>query len=399
MAQEPGRGWATQTGGRSEVESGLLEDPSRRRRRVSKHSEPEEILARSASRRYSVLDQLKTPRQAHQGLPYSKPLSQPQPSNSLADFPPTSLPAAISSLPPRPPSPPRTARYTLPPPKPDQDVLAGLFASDLAVPSYRIRLNRNWPGYRTVEKLYLGNLDERKFDRFFVERDSNIEEGLLDLARRDKELQISGYGFNGSLPFKIVFKPNSISRIYAASAGVDEAGEGGADDEKRTDRISLIIETRWTPEFRGHVSSRAPEAGLQTVLPDSEVRLTAFDKPHRDLAPFVSRHFLLVLALPQDRSQPGQPATPGSFAALRAAVSDAEHLPDIIYLSSLSLHFGAKHYARKAVLHPLHLALRLVSPAGASSSSPPPSILSSFLPPSSTTPSLFCFLFFCSTSD
>lgn len=358
-------GWAKGSGGRTEAEllrqAGVSDNETSRKRNKGKgtasHYSVDDILDKP-TRRYPNLDRLSgRPRQSLPFSPSLPPRPTPQaPAASPDSTAPASLPVVPSNFPPRPLRPPSSPRYALPPQPLGHDVLAGFFSSDLTIPPSNIRLSTNWPGYR-VEKLYLGAFDERGYGVFSIERDANIQQGLLDLDRRgDREVQISGFAFKDSLPCKITCKANSVGGLYAARAA-DEGGYGDGND-----RLYLVVETRWTPEFSGHVSNqpRSPEGGL--VLPDSDIRLTAFDKPHRNLAPFVSRHFLLTLVLPPDRSRPGHPPTPRSLAALRGTIDAAEHLPSLTCLPSLSL-VWVKNYLPKLAMRPLSASLRTVSPA------------------------------------
>ncbi|GAA5856048.1 hypothetical protein JCM8547_002955 [Rhodosporidiobolus lusitaniae] len=207
----------------------------------------------------------------------------------------------------------------------------------------RVKLDSNWPGFR-IESMYLGSLDERGFEHFAVERDVKIhignEGGLLELTGQAKRgVAIRKFAFNDAPAIKIVFPSGSIGQLYIAPASSGSVREADEDEEdSEVDRYHLCIETRWTPYFYAQVVNSSKG---QPSYPDASVRMSALDKPHARQVPFLSRHFLLTLLLPRDRS-------PRSFHAFETAISFSPHLPSLVSLPSLSLLDCPERYSEKA---------------------------------------------------
>ncbi|GAA5898209.1 hypothetical protein JCM6882_000104 [Rhodosporidiobolus microsporus] len=292
---------------------------------------------------------------------------------------------------PPPPAPPPKTPLALPPSHQTLDPLAPFLASDLNVlGGPRVRLREDWPGFR-VEALLLGTLDERAFGAFRVERDCKIEQGRLRVGEekgprreegkgkgagkgtgrekaqgeqeedetkkkaKEREVSISGYAFNGGAPVKIKFPPGSIMRVYAAPMEEEEeVGSGAVVSE--CERVKVVIETECTPHFHGYYSN------LPSGNPSGSVRLTAFDRKHLDVVPFLSRHFLLILSVPRDTSLAGEPPTPYSLRDLSHRLSSVSHLPNLVHLPSLPLLPHSRQYS-SASLKRLSKTFASVSPA------------------------------------
>ncbi|BGP17973.1 hypothetical protein JCM10213v2_006021 [Rhodosporidiobolus nylandii] len=319
-----------------------------------------------AARKYTVED-IKRRAQGRVAVQPSSPIYEPPPP------PRSSTPEDEEAEPPS--RVPPLLQYGPPP----RDRTASFLASDVHCGyGAPIRLDPNWDGVK-VEAMYLGGLDERAFGSFTVERDVKMMQGLLRLeeGKDGRDIAVSGYAFGGdkrglpSPPIKIVFPVGSLARVYCAPvAGVASAGApslqveaavqadaGGQGDDERH---YLIIETRWTPFFQTFVSDLRPSGPNATVRPTASIRLTAFDKLHARLAPFLSRHFLLVLRLPRDRSLPGEPPTVNSLADVLTSFS-SRHRPDPIFLPQLLLATKKRYTGRK--LDKLVQAFADVSPA------------------------------------
>ncbi|BGO93231.1 hypothetical protein NBRC10512_007293 [Rhodotorula toruloides] len=222
----------------------------------------------------------------------------------------------------------------------------------------RVRLDPDWQGF-PVEKLYLGALDEREFAYFAVQRDAQIQQGLLEIGlgdgkTRKGEVNLSGYAFEGFPGVKISFSSGSLSRIYCAPY----EGNLGADDNMSDfERIALVLETRWTPKFFAYYSSGGADNKVT-----GQVRVNALEATHSRLLPYLSRHFFLVLKLPRDKALVGEPSTRFSFRDFLKTCQDV-HLPAVVQLASLPPVIEAeKRYSRKA-LRQLRRALSTISPS------------------------------------
>ncbi|BGP01655.1 hypothetical protein NBRC10513v2_005294 [Rhodotorula toruloides] len=272
--------------------------------------------------------------------------------------PPDPLPSPASSPknaaprpPPQPPQLPGT-RETRPLHGPflPQDLFAGQNKP-------RVRLDPDWQGF-PVEKLYLGAFDERGFGYFAVQRDAQIQQGLLEIGlgdgkTRKGDVNLSGYAFEGFPGVKISFISGSLSRIYCAPYD----GNLGADnDTSDFERIALVLETRWTPKFFAYYSS-----GADTKV-TGQVRVNALDATHSRLLPYLSRHFFLVLKLPRDKALVGEPSTRFSIRDFLKTCQDV-NLPAVVQLDSLPPVIEAeKRYSRKA-LRQIRRALSTISPS------------------------------------
>ncbi|GAA5981880.1 hypothetical protein JCM11641_001929 [Rhodosporidiobolus odoratus] len=317
---------------------------------------------------------------------YPSSFSPPRPS----DLPqPPRLP---ESLQPRPPSPPPPMAY--PPPQPHAPPQQQQERTDRARPRAlpasaenpkpngpllleelhrgggpRIGLDPTWPGF-PISAMHLGALDERGFESFASERDVQIHRGLLmlDEGKDHREAWITGYGFKGGWPFMLSLRSGAVAKLYIAPASTRESkGKGREvivrDDDEDHEQVILVMETNCTPHFLGYISGEAQSRSSGGVRANTAVRLNAFDKLHAAQAPFLSRHFYLRLSLPCDTSQPGQPPTPNSLAALEAFLSSCTHLPSPIHLPSLDLLPSTKRFSPKGALRPLSQAFASVPPA------------------------------------
>lgn len=92
----------------------------------------------------------------------------------------------------------------------------------------RVLLDPTWPGFK-VSALCLGTFDERGLGSFSVERDTQIQQGLMDFAvtttkgggvmgGRKGTVGIGGYAFEGFPGIKVSFRES-----FSASAPEDEA--------------------------------------------------------------------------------------------------------------------------------------------------------------------------------
>ncbi|GAA6048343.1 hypothetical protein JCM3770_000959 [Rhodotorula araucariae] len=278
--------------------------------------------------------------------------------------------AAPPPPPPRPslaaPHPSPTARPPLPPPPPPPPLPGTCetgprfnrpyLPSDVHTPSQPpIRLPP-WRGF-TVEALHLGTLDERQFAHFAREREVPLAQGVLEVKvgerKGDKveprgEITLSGYGFADCAAVKITFLAGSLSAIYYTRAP-DPPGAAQGDVE----RYYLVLRTRWTPRFSAYKQRRDGPGVF------GQVRVTALDARHAEKVSFLSRHFLLVLRLPRDRSTLGEPATAFSFPDFLHYCRAAE-LTMPVPLPALAL--LPSHAFASKLLQRLHVALGTLSP-------------------------------------
>lgn len=101
-----------------------------------------------------------------------------------------------------------------------QDLLTPFVPQDLS-PMPRVLLDPTWPGFR-VSALCLGTFDDRGFGAFAVERDTQIQHGLLDFAitlailerdaaspGRKGRVGISGYAFDAFPGIKLSFREST----------------------------------------------------------------------------------------------------------------------------------------------------------------------------------------------
>ncbi|GAA5867495.1 hypothetical protein JCM3774_003853 [Rhodotorula dairenensis] len=232
----------------------------------------------------------------------------------------------LPPLPPPPPPPPGPS-YSSPAPAPapatarapahgpvhhqeDEQRLAAFVPQDLSMP--RVLLDPTWPGFK-VSALCLGTFDDRGFGSFAVERDSQLQQGLLDFAvsvssqgvvtagGRKGTVGIRGYAFEAFPGIKLSFPAGTVSSFYYSPA------PAAPEDEPDLERYFLVIGSRYTPRFYAYISNR-PDRHVT-----SQVRVSAFDKRHARQVPFLSRHFLVVLDLVRDTSLPGEPPSSGSL--------------------------------------------------------------------------------------
>lgn len=128
------------------------------------------------------------------------------------------------------------------------------------------------------------------------------------------------------------------------------------DDADNFERVTLVLETRWTPRFFAYCSSAADDKVT------GQVRVNALDATHSRLLPYLSRHFLLVLKLTRDRASVGEPSTRFSFRDFLKTCQDVG-LPAVVKLDSLPPVVEAeRRYSRKA-LRQLRRALSTISPS------------------------------------
>ncbi|GAA5822355.1 hypothetical protein JCM11251_006311 [Rhodosporidiobolus azoricus] len=294
--------------------------------------EPERRVTRRSYSKKGILEVFEQ-RRAQSGFGAPQQASQ-APSHPIQPPAPQPRPAPASRSAPVP--------LALPPSHKMRDPLAPFLPSDLNVlNSGPTNLRPDWPGFK-VESLALGVLDQRTFRSFAVERDCGIKQGLLRVGEEEgKAVAISGYAFENGPPIKVKFNPGSLKRIYVTPTDPSEGGGSGVDAE--CERIGVVLETRWTPQFHGYFSTN--DAGHPTGM----VRVNALDRKHLDAIPLLSRHFLLTLTFPRDQSLAGQLPTPFSLQDLLRRITNADYLPNPTRLPHLDVLPNTQHYHRKTL--------------------------------------------------
>ncbi|GAA6020781.1 hypothetical protein JCM11491_004647 [Sporobolomyces phaffii] len=209
-------------------------------------------------------------------------------------------------------------------------------------------LDSDRAGY-AVTSIALGTLDDRTFEAFTVERDVAIENGKLAMYSGKRGgggggggLDLSGYGFDHSPAFHIRFLPGSVRALYFVRPGT--AGDG------RVEHVTLVVSTVETPVFRASVSARADFDETATA------RVSALDRDHLALVPYLSRDFLVRLAFraPRDVFNPREslPATFDNFEFDLAQLEAFPHPLDLDpdrFVEAVGLGDGNGDYSRRAV--------------------------------------------------
>ncbi|GAA5913146.1 uncharacterized protein JCM6883_006539 [Sporobolomyces salmoneus] len=180
-------------------------------------------------------------------------------------------------------------------------------------------------GYR-ITSISLGNLDDRTFHRFAVERRVPIDNGRLALLPGGGGgLALSGYGFEYDSAFHLTFPPGSVQALHFLQSPVSPHRTAPEDE---VDRISLIVSTWQTPIFRASTSSR------NDFVETSTPRVSALDEEHCRLVPYLSQYFLIELSFAKNEIfNPFEPL-PSSFENFLFDLDQLEGFPSPTYLDS-----------------------------------------------------------------
>ncbi|GAA5893038.1 hypothetical protein JCM5296_003412 [Sporobolomyces johnsonii] len=207
------------------------------------------------------------------------------------------------------------------------------------VGSQTVKLSKPRRGYR-VSSLCLGTFNEQTFDEFIVERNAKLVQGVLGVNKgKTSEIALSGYGFQGHSAILLTFPAGSISALYFGPIKLVTGHDG-----QQLERVDLVIQTSYTPTFAAYCSTLANREATR------HVRVSAFDKEHHRLVPFLSRHFLLTLELPVSPPHAAANASPlaGSLDDLLASTSftsDSYSLPSPLHLPLLNVLCARCHYS------------------------------------------------------
>ncbi|CEQ40181.1 SPOSA6832_01769, partial [Sporobolomyces salmonicolor] len=220
--------------------------------------------------------------------------------------------------------------------------------------SQTVKLSKPRRGYR-VSSLFLGTFNEQTFDEFVIERNTKLVQGMLRISQgKTSGIALSGYGFQGHSAILLTFPAGSIAALYFGPTEL-VAGEDG----QQRERVDLVIQTSYTPTFAAYCS------GLANGEATGHIRVSAFDKEHHRLVPFLSRHFLLTLELPVSPPHAANTSSPlGSLEDLLASpslTSNLNSLPSPVYLPELSV-LRRCNYSAPA-LDALSIELASLSPA------------------------------------
>ncbi|GAA5970371.1 hypothetical protein JCM21900_002610 [Sporobolomyces salmonicolor] len=220
--------------------------------------------------------------------------------------------------------------------------------------SQTVKLSKPRRGYR-VSSLFLGTFNEQTFDEFVIERNTKLVQGMLRVNQgKTSGIALSGYGFQGHSAILLTFPAGSIAALYFGPIEL-VAGEDG----QQWERVDLVIQTSYTPTFAAYCS------GLANGEATGHIRVSAFDKEHHRLVPFLSRHFLLTLELPISPPHPANTSPPpGSLEDLLASpsfTSNLNSLPSPVYLPELRVLHRCNYSA--PALDALETELATLSPA------------------------------------